>query len=119
MVALLRTALPRVPLEGAESLGWTDTLPARRYRSFPLRFLADFVAPFVRQDGFEMELAVRREGARRVVTGGSRRRDRRGRPLVQTRAELGRDEGPLRVEVTVRGRTRVAERVRGAEGESS
>ncbi len=119
VVALLRAALPRVPLEGTESLRWTDTLPARRYRSFPLRFLADFVAPFVREDGFEMDLAVRREGARRVVTGESRRRDRRGRPLVQTRAELGRDEGPLRVEVTVRGRTRVAERVGGAEGESS
>jgi hypothetical protein len=118
VVALLRAALPRVPLEGTESLRWTDTLPARRYRSFALRVLADFAAPFLKDDGFEMDLEMRREGARRVVIGRSRQRDRSGQPIVVTRAELGKGEGPVRVEVTTRGRTRVAERVPGAPGDS-
>jgi urea transporter len=114
VVHLLRAALPRVPLEGSASLRWADTLPARRFRAFALRVLADFVAPFLPGDGIEMDLRMRREGDLLVVLGESRRRDRRGEPLVRTRAELTRGRGPLRVEVTAQGRTRAAERVEGA-----
>ena len=45
------------------------------------------------------------------VEGAAKRRDRKGRPVVRTRAELLRGVGPVRVEVTVRGKTRTAERV--------
>jgi murein DD-endopeptidase MepM/ murein hydrolase activator NlpD len=113
VLALLRAALPRVPFEGAESLQWTDTLPARRYRAWPLRWLADFVDPFRGDDGIEMALDMKKEGGVLVVRGQSRERDASGLPLVRTEAVLGRSLGPLRVEVTVRGRTRVAERVGG------
>jgi len=108
---LLRTALPRVPFEASEALRWTDHLPARHFRPWLGRVLVDLLSPFLPRDGVEMELTMRREGAALVVEGASKRRDRRGAPLVRTRADLVRGLGPVRVEVTVRGRTRVAERV--------
>jgi len=115
VVHLLRMALPRVPLEGNESLRWTDRLPAQRWRSLPVRILADFVAPFLRRDGLEMVYRMHREGRDWVVVGESHRRDRRDVPLVCTRVRLARGEGPMAVELTVRGVTRRAERVPPAE----
>jgi len=106
---LIRAALPRVPFEGNEALGWTDHLPARHFRPWLGRVLLDLLSPFLRRDGVEMDLRLRREGTTLVVEGASRRRDRRGQPVVQTRAELVREVGPTRVSVTVRGRTRCAE----------
>ncbi|MFT3767456.1 MAG: M23 family metallopeptidase [Minicystis sp.] len=108
---LVRTALPRVPFEASETLSWTDHLPARHFRPWLGRVLWDLLSPFLPRDGIEMELCMRREGATLVVEGASKRRDRRGEPLVRTRAELTRGVGPVRVTVTVRGRTRTAERV--------
>jgi murein DD-endopeptidase MepM/ murein hydrolase activator NlpD len=107
---LLRTALPRVPFEASASLTWTDHLPARHFRPWPARVLWDLLSPFLPRDGIEMELSLRREGAALVVEGASTRRDRRGAPVVRTRAELRRGVGPVRVEVTVRGKTRSVER---------
>jgi urea transporter len=108
---LLRTALPRVPFEASETLRWTDHLPARHFRPWLGRVLVDLFSPFLSRDGVEMDLSMRREGAALVVEGASKRRDRRGEPRVRTRAHLVRGLGPVRVEVTVRGKTRVAERV--------
>ncbi len=105
---LVRAALPRVPLEANESLTWTDHLPARSFRPWLGRVLFDLLSPFLARDGFEMELRLRREGALLVILGASKRRDRRGAPVVQTRAELTRGVGPTRVEVTVRGHRRSA-----------
>jgi urea transporter len=106
----LRAALSRVPLEGSESLSWVDTLPARDFRAWPVRVLADFFSPFLPSDGVIMEYRMRRAGPRLVVEGESRRKDRRGAPLIRTRAELQRGGGPACVEVTVRGRKITAER---------
>jgi urea transporter len=108
---LLRAALPRVPLEANEALRWTDHLPARPFRPWHVRVLFDLLSPFLPRDGVEMELRLRREGALLVIEGASKRRDRRGAPLLQTRAELSRGVGPTRVTVTARGRARSAELV--------
>lgn len=116
---LLRAALPRVPFEASAEVRWSDTLPARRFRDPATRVLADFVSPFLSEDGIEMALRMRREGPLLVVVGESTRKDGRGRPLIRTRAELGRGAGPRKIEVSVRGRTRVAERVPGAEERSA
>ncbi len=106
---LLRAALPRVPFEASEALGWTDHLPARQFRPWLGRVALDLLSPFLRRDGVEMDLRLRREGTTLVIEGASRRRDRRGQPVVHTRAELTRGVGPTRVSVTVRGRSRSAE----------
>lgn len=108
---LVRAALSRVPFEANEALGWTDHLPARPFRPWLGRVLFDLLSPFLPRDGIEMEFRMRREGPRLVVEGQSRRRDRRGAPLVRTRAELERGAGPARVEVWVRGKVRSAERI--------
>lgn len=111
VVHLLRAALPRVPFEEGSSLAFSDHLPARQFRPWLGRVLLDLVSPFVPRDGIEMRLTLRRDGAALVVEGASRRKDRRGEPLVRTKAVLARGVGPLRVEVTVRGKTTIAERV--------
>ncbi len=113
---LLRAALSRVPFEAGESLRWTDILPARPYRSWPMRMLLDFLSPFLSRDGLEMEFRMRRQGVSLVIEGASKQRDRRGTPVLQTRAVLARSGGPTQVEVTVRGKKRSAIRaVPGAE----
>ncbi|APR81759.1 secreted peptidase [Minicystis rosea] len=120
MLHLARTALPRVPFEASEALSWTDHLPARHFRPWLTRALWDVLSPFLPRDGIEMDLRMRREGATLVVEGASRRCDRRGAPVVRTRAELLRGVGPVRVSVTVRGKTRSAERIAmGEEGSRS
>jgi urea transporter len=111
VVHLLRAALPRVPFEAGASLSWTDHLPARPFRPWPARVVWDVLSPFLARDGVEVDLRLHREGPALVVEGASQKRDRRGEPLLRTRAVLLRGQGPVRIEVTVRGKTRVAERV--------
>jgi murein DD-endopeptidase MepM/ murein hydrolase activator NlpD len=110
VVRLLRAALSRVPFEARESLAWTDHLPARDFRPWFARAIWDIASPFLPRDGIEVEMRLRREGERLVIEGASKRRDRRGTPLVRTRAELARGRGPMLLELTVRGRTRRAVR---------
>jgi hypothetical protein len=98
-----------VPLEENLSLRWTDHLPARPFRPLLARVLLDLLSPFLPRDGIEMTFQMVREGSLLVVEGASTRRDRRGAPVVSTRAELRRGSGPSRVEVTVRGQRRTAE----------
>jgi hypothetical protein len=62
------------------------------------------------RDGIEMEYKLRRSGGTLVILGESRARDRRGEPLVRTSAELSRGSGPLRAEITLRGRTWMMQR---------
>jgi hypothetical protein len=118
---LLRAALPRVPLHGGAEGGirWTDHLPARPFRPWIGRVLLDLLSPFLPRDGIEMDFGVRRDGALLVVEGASRRRDRRGAPIVRTRADLAKGVGPVRVEVSVRGRVRAAARVFGSRSQDS
>jgi urea transporter len=113
---LLRAALPRVPFEANEALTWTDHLPARPFRPFLGRVLFDVLSPFLPRDGIEMALGMRREGTRLVICGESTKKDRRGAPLVRTRAVLLRGVGPTHVAVTVRGTMRSAERIEEGQG---
>lgn len=110
VVALLLAALPSLPFEAQAAIAWTDTLPSRRFRSPPMRVLGDLVAQFHGGGGMPVELSLRREGHALVVRGESRSREG-GPPLLRTRAVLGRGLGPVRIEVTIRGRTVVAERI--------
>jgi urea transporter/murein DD-endopeptidase MepM/ murein hydrolase activator NlpD len=107
---LLRAALGRVPLDASPTLRWEDVVPARRFRGPLLGALLDLLSPFLVQDSLTIEYRMERRGAALLVLGSSRARDRRGRPLVETRAELDRTAGPLRLAVTVRGRQVLAER---------
>ncbi len=111
MLHLFRAALPRVPLELNPTLRWRDHLPARPFRAWHARALADFVSPFLLHDGIEVELHLLREGALLVVQGESLSRDRAGVPIIRTKATLAPGGGLLAVEVTVRGRRAAAERV--------
>ncbi len=108
---LIRAALPRVPLAADAGLRWSDHLPARPFRPWIARVALDLLSPFLPRDGIEMDFTLRRDGALVVIEGASRRRDRRGAPIVRTRADLAKGVGPVRVEVSVRGRVRAAERV--------
>jgi hypothetical protein len=63
MLYLLRTALPRIPLESTEPLRWRDLLPGRLVRPLWLQLLHDFVAPIRARDGYTVELTARRDGA--------------------------------------------------------
>ncbi len=107
---ILRAALSRIPLDGSDSLSWTDFLPARPFRSWLGRVVTDIVSPFLHRDGIEMEYKMHRAGPALVVVGESRSRDRRGAPVLHTRAELLLGSGPLRAAVTLRGRTWTLER---------
>ena len=107
---ILRASLSRIPLDASDSLSWTDYLPARPFRSWLGRVLTDIVSPFLHRDGIEMEYQMQRSGTALVVTGESRGRDRQGRPLLRTRAELALGSGPLRAAITLRGQTWTMER---------
>jgi murein DD-endopeptidase MepM/ murein hydrolase activator NlpD len=111
VVHLIRAALPRVLFEAAPDVAFVDQLPARPFRPWVGRALLDLVSPFLARDGIETRLRMRRDGAMLVIEGESRRKNRRGEPLLRTRAVLARSLGPVRVEVTVRGKTTMAERV--------
>jgi murein DD-endopeptidase MepM/ murein hydrolase activator NlpD/urea transporter len=107
---ILRAALSRIPLDGSESLHWTDYLPARQFRSRIGRLLSDIVSPFLHRDGIEMEYQMKSSGPLLIVTGRSLALDRRGEPLLKTRAELHRSDGPLRASITLRGKSLAMER---------
>lgn len=107
---ILRAALSRVPLDASPALRWTDYLPARPFRSWFGRFLSDIISPFLHRDGIQMEYQMHHKSGLLVVQGESRARGRDGEPLVRTRAELTRGEGPLRASITLRGRTWALER---------
>lgn len=111
LLHLLRMALPRVPFEATEALRWRDHLPARPLRTFAQRMLGDFVSPFFHQDSIEVELGLRREDKNLIITGESLRHERGGGPLLRTRTVLAPDGAPLRLEVTLRGRTMTLARV--------
>jgi murein DD-endopeptidase MepM/ murein hydrolase activator NlpD/urea transporter len=107
---LWRATLSRVPFEGSLSVRWRDVLPPTWAGGRLRRMLFDLVSPFVPGGGVEMDYHTTREGRHLVIEGASVRRDRRGEPLLRTRAVLAPDGGPLTLEVTAAGRTEVAQR---------
>lgn len=121
---LLRTALPRIPLESSETLRFRDLLPGRLVRPLGLQLLHDFVAPLRARDGIEVELCARRDGQLLQVDGqslvdgdagasedGKKRGGTDTEPDLRTRVLLARGVGVVRIEVTNRGRTVRAERI--------
>jgi hypothetical protein len=117
---LLRTALPRMPLESSETLCWRDLLPGRLVRPQWLQLLHDFVAPIRAQDGVTVELSARRDGALLQVESQSlsarQSKDQdaphpAAEPALRTRVLLARGLGVVRIEVTRHGRTVRAERI--------
>jgi hypothetical protein len=112
VLQLLRAALSRVPMDASETLRWTDLVPTRVFRgrlgSWLVGGLLDFVSPFFATDSIEVEYAARRQGTALLITGESRRRDRHGRPILETLAELQRGVGPVRLRVSVRGHVTTA-----------
>lgn len=120
VLQLLFAAMPRVPFDAAAP-AWSDVLPRKRFAGPFGRLLGDLLALFVAQPGIEMRYALRREGARVVITGASRERTpgRADVPLVTTSLELERGVGPTRVELTHRGVTRRAIRVHASSSSTS
>ncbi len=119
---LLRTALPRIPLESTEVLRWRDLLPGRLVRPLGLQLLHDFVAPLRAKDGVDIELSSRRDGQLLQIDGRSldaadrdedaaKRSASDAEPSLRTRVLLARGLGVVRIEVTNRGRTVRAERI--------
>lgn len=110
---LLRTALPRIPLESCEPLRWRDLLPGRLVRPLWLQLFHDLVAPIVARDGVTVELSARRDGQLLQVDSQSlsAAKEKESEPRLRTRVLLARGLGVVRIEVTMRGRTLRAERV--------
>lgn len=103
---LLRAALPRVAFDGEAGVVWRDYLPHLWTRSVLRLLFGDFAAPFVQGGGLEMLYGAHEAGSRLVVTGASTRTNRRGDPLVKTKATLVRHQGLVAVEITTHGKTR-------------
>jgi len=128
-LCLLRLALPRIPLESSESLVFSDLLPGRLVRSPGLQLFHDFLAPWRAQDGVFLTYVSRREGALLEVLGELRPMGAMGDPepgsgqdpkhidkhrpesTLKTRISLARGLGVVRISVTKRGRTLLAERI--------
>jgi len=115
VLRLLHTALSRVPFEVSGDLTWHDALPPGHVLPWWSRLPLDLVSPFWEASGVHMTYHAEREAGVLVVTGRSRETWRGEEPLVRTRAMLGDGVGVERLEVTVRGRARVAERVHDEE----
>ncbi len=105
---LIRAALSRVPCDGSERLRWTDLLPARLFRGRLWGAVVDVASPFLPSDSIEVEYQARRRGTDLVVSGTSRRRDRSGKPWIETQAELSRSRGILRLRLCLHGKEWVA-----------
>ena len=103
---LLQAALPRVPLDPAPSLLWSDHLVARHFFPLPVRVLRDFIAPFLGLGGMRMRYRMERSRGLCTVTGESEVTDARGRPLMRTVAIAREGIGVDSMEVTLRGKTR-------------
>lgn len=107
---LMRATLSRVPFEGSPAATWRDVLPPTWAGGRLRRMLFDLVSPFVQGGGVEMEYRTAREGRRLVILGASTRHDRRGEPLLRTRAVLAADGAPVALEVQTGRRRDAADR---------
>ena len=79
------------------------TLPVRRGG---LAVLRDFVAPFVRGGGMEVEYRMERKGEELVVRGESMRKDAKGNSVLRSRVVLVRGEGVMEIEMEWKGKKR-------------
>ena len=111
VLQMIHAALSRVPLEFNPDLVWSDVLPLRHFLPWWVRLLLDLAAPFLRNTGIRVDYRAMREGSLLIVQGRSRRLRSDGTPLLQTHAELDPQCGIRSLRLTVRGKTRTAERL--------
>ena len=101
---LVRMALPSVSMGAPGRARWRDWLPSADWRGRrpPWR---DLVAPFVPNQGIEMEYRLdRQRGGLLVVEGQAVSRDPRSLPSVRTRVLFAPGEGIVQIDVaTARG----------------
>jgi len=103
VLALVRAALPRLPLEDNAALIWRDFVPARIPRGlsrFPGWWTAILPSP-----GWEMTYLMHQEGAQFIIVGTSLRTDRRHRPRLRTRIVFDGDQGPVSIQLSWKGRS--------------
>ncbi len=101
---LVRMALPSVSMGAPGRARWRDWLPSADWQGRrPL--WRDLLAPFVPNQGIEMEYRLaRRDGGLLVVEGHAVSKDPRGLPSVRTRALWAPGEGIVQIDVaTARG----------------
>lgn len=110
VLAILRAAAGSVPLELSPSLTWSDHVPRRPWARRWLRWLRDFVSPFVGDPAEALDFHVERDGALVRVIGHARG-GTDARSGITTRLELEPGRGIVRVEVVAGGRRRTATRV--------
>ena len=107
VLALIRAALPRLPLEDNPSLVWKDFVPSQR----PFSRWAGWLTGGTQGPGFPMTYFMHREGANLWVDGLSTQTGRRGRPLLRTRIRFDDGTGPSSVQLSFKGRSFHAERL--------
>ena len=105
VLAMIRAAAGSVPLELSSQLRWEDHVPRRPWARSWVRWLRDFVSPFVGDTSVPLEFHVERDGALVIVNGRS------GAQGISTRLELAPMKGIVAVEVNAAGRRRRAQRV--------
>jgi urea transporter len=110
VLRLLRVTLAEVPFERHPMLSFRSHIPARWLARGWRALLWDVQAALAEARAIELESRIEVEGDMLVIVGSSARVDKNGRPLLATRARLGRG-GPLSLEVTQAGRTVRAELV--------
>jgi len=116
---LMYAALARVPLEEGDDVEWQDELLRVHARGTLAQVAFDFVAPFAPRAALRVRYRRRHEGRALVVEGASLEQDAAGAPRLSSLARLEPDVGLVRVEVTHRGRTRTAVRIRSTPQEAS
>jgi hypothetical protein len=105
ILRIMLAALARVPFEVAESITWRDHLPRRLFSGPVTRLMLDFIAPFVRRDGFEMTYRARRDGRDFIVEGESASEQRNGTPRLCTKATIRNGTGLHALELRLDGET--------------
>jgi len=95
VLALLRAAIPRLPLEENGTLHWRDHVRLDSLKALP--WFTRLSARLLPQAGLAMRYASHKDGDSVVVDGVSSRTDKHGVPVLRTRLVLDAQLGPRSV----------------------
>lgn len=109
VLALLRLALPQVPLARVPGLTFQSSLPSRWLGGKLRRLLWELRAPLFGAQALEIESQLSIDARGFTILGSSQERGRDGAPVLRTRAVFGHTPGPQLLEVQAYGRVRRAE----------